>query len=167
MWWPGPTLQVEAETRCRNPRNWSSRPRGFRNTCWQNLDEAGQSLVWGPIVTELHCSPHGTEGRSRQASAVLSVFSHAWPHPVAGTTDSQSTRPHKGSSVPPGCAGGTCPRRHQLTGAFALQTTTNFNSLLSAKIKTRSDFVQCYAKLALRWTWNQCMQQLCIHILIL
>lgn len=119
MWWPGPTLPVEAGTRCRNPRNWSSRPKGFRNTRWPSLDKAAQCPAWA--VTKLNCSPNRPESGNRQASAGLSNDTHASAHPVAETTGFQSTRPYKDSSVSPGCAEETCPQQHQLTGASALQ----------------------------------------------
>lgn len=163
MWWPGPKLLVEAETRCRNPRNWSSRPKGFRNICWQNLDKAVECLAWE--LTQLNCSPNRTESRSRQASAVLSNFPHASAHPMVETTDCQNTRPHKDSSVAPGCAGGTCLQRHQLTGASALQQQPLQLMSLSKAQKPNL----CSA--TLNWpcvlTSNQCVQELCIHILIL
>lgn len=149
MWWLDPTLLVEAETRCRNSRNWSSRPKGFRNTCWQNLDKAAECQVWAQ--TQLNCSPNRTKSRTMQASAALSHFPHASAHPVAETTDSQSTRPHKGSSVPPGCAGGTCPQQHQLTGASALQQQP-VQPMSPSEALNPKWLVQCNAKLALRWT---------------
>lgn len=71
MWWRGPTPLVEAETRCRNPGNWSSRPKGFRNIHWQNLDKAAQCPVW--VHTKLNCSPNRTGNSSRHASFKFST----------------------------------------------------------------------------------------------